>query len=287
MRQLVLALLALLTVSVGGQASAQTETLWDGWGREPFATSPEEAIRRLPDALRLLNVPEAVRPLLEAAVAADPDGEEHYVVPGDRFVAMMSEHDVVLPNVVVAKIPVKLPDGKTGVSRTANARKWEVTHEGRIYVLVLPEICNNWAWASREAPVRQEECATVTYSDIKVGMTYHVAVLARGPLSPSVCWARKEGSGEWEVWPDECSDCVWEDAQASIQTHRQVSTQVRQSGKSVATATGVTLRVPLSVARRDFIATCLEDDGKQSREKYVEPSDFGRSNHYSASPFRW
>lgn len=257
MKKILLALLAFLAISVGSQASAQT--VWRDWGEAPFASSKEEAVRRLPDALRLLNVPEPVRALLEDAVRTTPNGVRTHIVPGDRFVAMMSRGDRVLSDVVVAEVPVTLPHGRTGAVQAANASMWEVTYEGQIYTLVLPDVCFNWSWRSRPAPVQQEviqpDCVELSVSHISAGDRMTMRIRPSGAqLPPSQCWAYKQGSDAWQRWP-ECLTCFVAEGP-------------------------MTLRLPREVVANHELEICWEHQGRPSLLYVVQPSDWQNTRYH-------
>jgi len=274
MRMLVLTLLALMMVTISGQASAQTETVWAHWGAAPFASSKDEALTKLPEVLKLLQIPEAVRPLFRAKVTANPQGKRIYVVPNDHFTAMMSKGDKVLHNVVVAEIPVQLKNGKTGVSQAANASEWEVEFEGRTYVLVLPDICNNWAWRSFATPRPREvtpslECAELYVPHVMAGDTVTVKFRPEGTqLPPSECWGHHAGverlsqdSSAWKMWPG-CLNCFQ------------------------ATTNGMTLRLPVSMSATE-LAICVNRNGKPSCVWVIEASDWKPDHTFEVPEWKW
>lgn len=279
-------LLALAVINIAGLAQAWG-TEWTRWGMDPYASSDIEAIRKLPDALLAMNVPEPVRVLFLEAVEADPEGDVMYLNPGDRYEAMMwTPGGDVRTDIVVGRHPVR-----RGVVESAEARGWRVEYEGRAYVLVLPEICFNWAWRSEPLPMPERvvvvptlECAEIAIADAQPGDRLSVAVLARGPLPPSECWAVGDGRGNWEDWPGECVECPWTYAQSLVHPAR---TQVRRSGRVTVASRGVVIRVPILVAERDFVALCMERQRRRSCTYVVEPSDFGGRRGFSLPDWEW
>ncbi len=259
MRKLALILWALLTVNVMGLAPAVAETTWTAWGSAPYAASPDAAVRQLPDALQALNVPESVRARFLEEVRAHPEGTRVYLNPGDRFMAMMSGGRAphAMLDVVVGTNPVR-----PGVVQSAEAREWRVEQDGRTYVLVRPDICNNWAWYSVPSPQEmtpEEECTVVEVA-VHEGDTLAPAVFTGGSLPPSRCWAFK-GSGDWEAWPGGCDHCInWTPALARVP---EADRQVRMPGLvRIARSGTVWVRIPRQVESDGYhVAFVLIRDG--------------------------
>ncbi len=211
---------------------AHAETTWTLWGGAPYATSQDEAVGRLPEALRTLNIPEAVRSLLEAEVRANPQGTRVYLNPGDRFVAMMSGPDRRHASAyAMTDVVVGTNQGpRAGIVQSPVAREWRVTYEGQTYVLVLPDICNNWAWRVIAAPRQEiaEPCAEIELS-VQPGDTLLFVTFSTARPPPSRCWAFNQ-SGEWEALPGGCMQCVnWEPVVARVPeaADRNISMQSR------------------------------------------------------------
>lgn len=284
MRKLILVLLALVAVNVVGPAPAWASTEWMRWGMDPYASSDVEAVRKLPDALLAMGVPEPVRARLLEAVRANPQGERTFLNPGDRFTAMMwSPSGDVRTDVIVGRHPVR-----HGVVESAEAREWRVEDQGQIYVLVLPDICNNWAWRSYQAPtpervvvVPQLECAEIVVSDARPGDVLRVVVSANGPLPPSECWAYRDGSGSWVAWPGACTDCSWEFLSS------YVPGRLTMPGRVTVASREVVLRIPVLVSQRDYVSLCIVRGERRSCTFTVEPSDFGGRREYSLPDWEW
>lgn len=260
MRKLVLAICLAVLAITGQQASAQTETVWTGWGQAKYAESKDAAVLLLPDALAALDVPEPVRVLFQQAVKDNPDGNVltpegkiPHLNAGDRFKAMMSGPDSkhvsahVMVNVVVGTIPVK---GKTGVHEAAEARVWRVEYEGQEYFLVLPTICNNWAWRVRPLPPKEEnppDCVELRVPKVHAGDRMTLEVRAEGHTAPlPLCLPEKPA--EWDTVPD-CLTC--------FDAH----------GPSV-------FLVPRKVAENYEVLVCWEHKGKPSIRWVVETKDW-------------
>lgn len=294
MRTLI-ALLVFVAATLTMQASAQEAggrsnvVVWEHPGADPYAASDDEAVTKLPGALLAMNatltakdlqgIPESARAKLIAAVAASPQGQDVIYITADMTLGAMmwKPTDVVKLNVTLPELPIVF-EKRDGMYLSARARVWRVEDGGHVYVLYLPDICRNWSVDVVKAtppPPPPELCAEIVVTGLRAGDELHTAVLARGTISPSACWARKEGNGEWTVWPEECSECSWDNAQAEILKHRGATTVVRQAGKVTVTTTELTVRVPfVLVTRGDFFPFCITRDGQPSHERYVESSDF-------------
>ncbi len=278
-KHLILTLLAIATVTVATLAPAHAETTWTTWGEAPYATSQEEAIRRLPDALRDLNIPEPVRALLQAEVQRNPQGTRVYLTPGKRFLGMMTGgvRPHAMHDVVVGRNPVR-----RGAVQAAEAREWRVDYEGQTYILTLPDICYNWAWNQEPLPqeVALEECAIVEVA-VQQGDFLQLAVFSGASLPSSHCWGYQQ-SGEWEMW-GECVECPpWASIIGNVPA---ADRRVRMPGVIRVTRTGfVQVRVPVAVERH-HLAFYLERNGLCSWV-IVEPSDW-RSHSFRLTEAHW
>lgn len=254
-------LVALTLFVVGWPALAQAQehcTTWNNWGVDPYASSQDEAMEKLPQALQALNIPEPVRARLLEAVRANPQGTREYLNPGDRLEAMMwSPGGDTRGCVVVGEHPVR-----PGVVESARTREWRVTYEGQVYVLILPDICKNWAWRIEPSPrevTSEEECTTVQVA-VHEGDTLAPAVFTGGTLPPSRCWAFKQ-SGDWEAWPGGCDQCIqWAPALARVP---EADRNVRMPGLVRVARTGtVWVRIPRQVENDGYhVAFVLIRDG--------------------------
>lgn len=120
--------------------SAHAEFKWQHFGVDPYASSRDEAMRTRESAFQKLGLPAPVVKLL--VEATQKPGEKIRLVNGDKLSAMMSKGGVVHRDVTVAfvKPPVS---GK--MEYAAPAEKWQVTWQGKVFIVILPEICQNWS----------------------------------------------------------------------------------------------------------------------------------------------
>ncbi len=286
LKKLTLILLAFAGITSATLAPANAEITWTTWGEAPYASSYDEAVRRLPDALRTLNIPESVRTLFLEEVRRNPQGARVYLTPGNRFTAMMSGGRAphAMQDVVVGRNPVR-----RGAVQAAEAREWRVEYQGQIYILVLPEICFNWAWRQeprpQEIPV-EEPCAVVTLT-IEQGR----GQLLFGGLSPTAsppsrCFAVKQGSGEWEALPGGCIECVrWQPVLARLPESAAADRNVSMQSRIVIRATTVQVRVPVWFESHHLGFYLLAEDGLCSW-LVVQPTDW-RSHAFSFRDWRW
>jgi hypothetical protein len=287
LKRLTFIALALVAAMVMAPATAHaTETTWTLWGGARYETSQDEAKERLPEALRALNIPEAVRPLLEAEVRSRP-GTLVYLNPGDRFVAMMSGPDrthasaYAMTNVVVGTNP----GPRAGIVQSPVAREWRVTHEGQTYVLVLPDICNNWAWRVIAAPrqeIPEEPCAEVELS-VQTGDTLLFAMLSSEAPPPSRCWAVNQ-SGRWEALPGGCMQCVnWDPVVARVPeaADRNISMQSRIGVRT----NRIRIRVPVWAESHHLAFYLIRSDDQCSW--VIIPPNVWQAHTANFSQWRW
>ncbi|MHB8710632.1 MAG: hypothetical protein ACYC6X_03730 [Minisyncoccota bacterium] len=130
-----------LTMPVVAKHSDKTFR-WRHFGADPYALTRSEAMRTRESAFRKLGLPEGAIALF--VEATKKPGKKTRIVNGDHFSAMLSKEGVVHRNVLVAFIK---PPVSGKMEYAAPAEKWQVVWKGRTYVLVLPEICNNWSSA--------------------------------------------------------------------------------------------------------------------------------------------
>ena len=137
--------------------AAQPEFRWQHFGVAPYASSREEAMQKLPEALKQLGLPEPVAALFTIAVTGKP-GKTVRIVNGDHLNAMLSKGGIVNRNVLVdfVKPPVS---GK--MEYAAPAEEWQVTYQGKVYRLLLPEVCNNWSYTVETVPAPLPPAPTV------------------------------------------------------------------------------------------------------------------------------
>ncbi|MBU6214399.1 hypothetical protein KGM48_00950 [Patescibacteria group bacterium] len=144
----IIATVVAVCVATGARA-AETPWKWEHFGAAPYATTRGEAMATRESAFRALGYPKKVVELLVEATKSPGEGVE--LKNGDRFAAQMSKGGVVHGlkeggGVVAFEKPVR------GMRYVADAEMWQVSWEGRVYTLVLPEVCYNWTRMQVEAP---------------------------------------------------------------------------------------------------------------------------------------
>ncbi len=151
MRKIIATLLALAFATLA--SSAHAEWKWQHFGADPYATSREAAMKTREIAFAKLGLPaEAVAVAMQAT--AKPS-EPTKLTNGDRLGSMISKGSIVHRDVLVN---FKNPSQR-GMEFVAKAEKWVVTSEGKIYTILLPEVCNNWSVTTAQAPVAQQTTA--------------------------------------------------------------------------------------------------------------------------------
>ncbi len=145
MRKIIETLLALAFAALAN--SAHAEFRWQHFGADPYAPTREAATKMRETAFPKLGLPaEAVAAAMQAT--AKP-GEPTKLTNGDRLGAMIFRGNIVHRDVLVAF--VKPP--QSGMEFAAKAERWVVTSGGKIYTILLPEVCNNWSVTIAPAPV--------------------------------------------------------------------------------------------------------------------------------------
>lgn len=248
MRKLALFLLALL-MHIGVLApAASAQHVWNELGGDPLASTRVEADGKLAEVLKSFDIPEPVRTRFLEAVKSNPEGKLVHLNPGDRLGQMSfgRKRLRIWTDVIVGRMTLE-----RGVVKAVEAREWRVEYEGRVYVLILPEVCYNWSWLAEAPPPKEatplEECAEL-FIPVQPGDKLTVEYRPRGYLPPpSACFAAKQGDGPFTIQP--CLTCF-----------------------DVIT-TGVTLRFSLEAITHE-ISVCIERDGKPSCVIVIEPSDW-------------
>ena len=201
-------IISIVAIMIFGSTMAHAETPWVNWGSAPYAQNQTEAERLLPRALADLGIPVEFHSEFISLVSTTP-GEEIFLDPGDRLIAMMSGgvNPHAMMDVPVAAIPVN----KSGsVVQAAKARKWEIRRDEIVHVLILPEICFNWSYMVRVVEIERvpfevkvevpaelpppEECAMIVFP-APVGWHVRQFLLAEDTdrLPISDCYATIDG----------------------------------------------------------------------------------------------
>jgi len=252
------------------------EWKWQHFGADPYAKTRAEAMRTREFAFSAMGLPDQVIAKL-IRVTVEP-GEKIRIVNGDKFSAMISKKGVVHQDVVVAFVKPPI-SGK--MEYTAPAEKWQVSLEGRIYTVILPEICNNWSfnWTfAPPPPPLPEKCVELSFNAPVGGKVRWGIASDHGPLLPSACNAQKQNEGPWTAWTGQCDDCV-----GAIDYIRGVigeKAEIYHKYLYSVTAKRQTLRFSTAIWA-DLVYICLEyKDGKMTCGVYMRPQDW--KGQYSA-----
>lgn len=240
------------------------EFRWKRFGADPYATSRAEAMRTRESAFHKLGLPAPVVGLFMKAT--EKPGEKTLITVGDRLSAMLSKGGVVHKNVIV-DFGSPVPHMQYAVP----AEKWQVSWEGKIYVVFLPEICGNWSVA---APAL-EPCATVEYV-VKSGDEVRFAVLTQERLPASACWQLCDGTN-CSAPPSPCDNCDWIGPKSVI----PAGFEPLHTGRYVAHSAKQTLRFPREVMN-EYIALCATRGGLGESDSWiVKPSAWARASKVS------
>ena len=283
-------ILFVVLVLVALATSAQAEWKWQHFGADPYAKTREEAMQTRESAFSAMGLPESV--IADFLRATEKPGEKIRLVNGDHLVAMMSKGGVVHRDAVVAfaKPPVS---GK--MEYAAPAEKWQISWEGKIYSIVLPEICHNWGYGWTPAPIPPtcpecpkpvvEKCVELSFNASVGGKVRWGVASNHGPLPPSVCNAQRQGDGPWTAWAGWCDDCI-----GAIDYIRGViggKGEIYHKYLYPVTATRQTLRFSTAVWA-DLVYICLEDaNGKRTCGVYMRPQDWKSSYNVNIQDVFW
>ncbi|OYV63147.1 MAG: hypothetical protein B7X03_02970, partial [Parcubacteria group bacterium 21-58-10] len=200
MNKFIVVMLALVVALVTVN-SAHAEFVWRHFGAAPYASSREMAMQTRESAFRKLDLPQPVIVLLMEAT--QKPGEKIRLTNGDHLSAMLSKGGLVHRNVVVAFVQPPI-SGK--MEYAAPAEQWRVSWQGKIYTVILPEICNNWsALIPASAPA---QCVELTFNAPVGGHVRWGVGSTEGPLPPSRCNAQRQDSSAWTAWMGQCDVCT-------------------------------------------------------------------------------
>jgi hypothetical protein len=179
----------------------QKEIPWKNPGGNKYADTPEKAMQTRESAFRRLGLPEEVVQL--ALAETQKPGEDHTILNGDRMIAMVSGSGVMHCLYADFKVPQK------GMQQGAPAKMWRVPSKGLIYVILRPDICNNWTYF-----IEQDPCFVIAFSThprngARVrNVRWGIGSGSPEPLPPSECTARHQGADPWGGLLDPCDTCV-------------------------------------------------------------------------------
>ncbi len=275
---LVTAIVATTCLLLPAKAEAAT---WNKWGVAPFASSFEEACAKAPAAIDAFKLPKAVKEAFKEQLGTSCVGRNiTWLTPGMILEDMWSgstkkkgTHRIGPADVAVLPVP-EAPDGHSypegSVAETAKALSWKVQYEGKTYVLYLPFVCFNWAWATAPEPLLEvQQCVTVEYT-VKPGDEVRFAVLAKNRLPSSACWQLCDGT-DCAAPPAPCDTCNWNGPKSVIPT----GFEPFHTGKYPAHAGKQTLRLPVE-AGASYVALCVTRGGVGESDSWiVQPKAWG------------
>jgi hypothetical protein len=262
MRKLAIILTFLLTLVGGTVPAASAQNVWNNLGGDPVALNRPDADKRFPEFLKLSTIPEHIKARFLEEMQRDPEGKTVYLNPGDglKEMAFGQKRMRIWKDVVVGTMRLE-----RGVVKAVEAREWRVEDGDRVYVLVMPLICYNWAWRvetpprPREVPPPPEECAEL-FVPVVPGDKLTITYLPKGYLPPrSACFGFKQGDGSITVQP--CLTCF------DVTTH------------------GVTVLFSLEAIKHD-IGVCVERNGEKTCMMIVNPTDW-KLNKFSLDLQYW
>ncbi len=263
-----------LILALATMSSAHAEFAWRYFGVAPYASTRVEAMRTRESAFQKLGLPPAVIALLMKAT--EKPGEKMRLTVGDRLAAMLSTGGVVHRNV---RVDFVAPPVSGKMEYAAPAQQWQVSWHGKIYTVILPEICNNWSTLipipiPTPAPAG---CVELTFNAPVGGHIRWGVGSTEGPLPPSKCNAERQGSSAWTAWTGECDVCT--PALRYIRSILGSTAEVPHKYLYAVTARTQTLRFSTAIWSR-VIYLCLEyPDGSQTCGVYMRPQDWkGRRN---------
>lgn len=239
--------IAMLTSS----ARAADGFRWQHFGADPYAASRVEAMKTRESAFHKLGLPQPVIKLFMEETKKK--GEKSLITVGDHLSAMLSKGGVVHRNV-----SVEFGSPVPRMQYAAPAEKWQVSWQGKIYTIFLPEICNNWASITPSL----EACAVVEYTVVP-GDEVRFAVLSRKRLPSSACWQLCDGA-DCSAPPSPCDDCDWIGPKSVI----PAGFEPLHTGRYIAQSAKQRLRFPREV-KAEYIALCDNRTGLGESDSWI------------------
>ncbi|MFA5942078.1 MAG: hypothetical protein WC798_00155 [Candidatus Paceibacterota bacterium] len=279
MKKISIVVLALAIVVLA--TSVHAEWRWEHFGADPYAKTRAEAMRTRESAFRKLGFPEPVLRLFMEET--QKPGERVRLTVGDKLSSMLSHKGAIVRKDVV----VAFGSPTKGMEYAAPAEEWQVPWEGRVFILILPEVCYNW---SAKVPVidifgSQEKCVELSFNAQPGGFVRWGDASNDGPLPPSACNAQKQGDGPWQTWYGKCDDCV-----GAIEYIRGIlgsGAEIPHKYFYSVIAPRQTLRFSEAVWK-DVVYICQEyADGKRTCGVYMRPQDWQGSHAVAIKDSFW
>jgi len=272
---------------------AAEEWKWQHFGADPYAKTRTEAMQTRESAFRAMGLSAPV--ITEFLRATEKSGEKIRLVNGDHLSVMLSKGSIVHRDVVVA---FTRPPISGRMEYAAPAEKWQISLEGKIYSVVLPEICYNWSYnwmpapppppptpAKATPPLPERvlktvvNCVEISFDALIGGRARWGVASNHGPLPPSICNAQRQDNGRWTAWTGECPDCVpgnWGTIHEVLGEKAEVPHKYLYS----VTSERQTLRFSEDIWE-DGVYVCLEyPDGTRTRGVYIWPQDWKEHHRF-------
>lgn len=249
---------------------------WKNWGAAPYATSQEDACKKLSEAIDGFTMPLEAKAYFKRVVGvACNGGAVSWLTPGMALEQMWSGPDsrhkeaYLMNQKSVAELPVlKSPDGRSyrkgAVAETAKALSWTFVCEGKTCALYLPFACFNWSWGFVDT---LEPCSKVEYT-VMPGDVVVFAFLEQALLPASACLQLCDG-GECSSLPSPCDDCDW------LETLKVLPPGLKplQTGMYAAKSAKQSLRFPREATAAVYVGIAVTREGLgQSDAWIVQPS---------------
>ena len=268
---------AILTLSSAAHA-AGNEFQWKHFGAAPYASTRVEAMETRESAFRKLGLSEPVVALLMKAT--EKPGEKIRLTNGDHLSAMLSKGGVVHHQVVVTFVKPPI-SGK--MEYAAPAEQWQVSWQGKIYTVILPEICNNWS-ALIPAPA-PAQCVELTFNAPIGGHVSWGIGTTTGPLPPDACNAQRQDNEPWTAWYGQCDACL--PAIGYVQGVLGDSALIPIKYLYPVTEKKQVLRFSTAIWNA-VVYICLEDsEGVRKCDVYMRPQDWRGRYHVDIPDALW
>lgn len=297
MKKFIVVTLALICATLANAVNAEG-TSWNKWSVAPYANSFGEACKKMPATINGFNMPQTVKEHFIEMLGTDcKGGTEVWLTPHQGLEQMWSggQRSHVMNQVTVGELPVlKSPDGRSyrkgSVAETAKALSWTFAYEGKTYVLYVPFVCFNVAWAFGP-PARKlvEDCYELVFNGPVRGYVSWGIGTTTGPFPPSECNAQKEGDGSWKAWYGICPDCILPGVYLDyMRKDLGQSAQIPHKYRYPATQTQQVLRFSSAVLSADVYICLTDDNGKNTCGVVVmRPQDWKGRHRVVVSDSLW
>ena len=182
--------------------------IWKEVGVDKFAESQEEAIRRLPEALKLLKFDADKSRQFIALVAKYPNGMRPGKIElNDVLDAMVwgGKTPRVDNYVVFRPQNLNLPKG---TELKINTLEWHLDGTENTDVLILPAPCGNWCYRMSQLVVKATKCIIVKFIVPQGTTKVHFQLYGPRPLDANSCWGLKQPGDSGFMMPPSGCDSI-------------------------------------------------------------------------------